>query len=191
VASLQEVQDHVNKCIDSLPPQPHVQPTMPSISKPLIPVSAIQTQYGRNNKSLTDIAKTPPKSNGDSSNAFSVLMSSHKEYEARKEVTIVEDRNSRPNKGDGGRRKAPFYKVLQGMPIAVDAFRYGRIPGVTAYFLTCVISFSIPGQGVLILLYRRHAHSDHYTNLASNWKNGPIYCSRQCFPLRIHRFWLT
>lgn len=37
-----------------------------------------------------------------------------------------------------GRRHAPFYKVMQGMPIAVDAFRYGKIPGVTAYLLTCV-----------------------------------------------------
>lgn len=23
----------------------------------------------------------------------------------------------------------------------------------------------------------RHAHSDHYTNLSSSWKSGPIYCS--------------
>ena len=38
-----------------------------------------------------------------------------------------------------GRRHAPFYKVMQGMPIAVDAFRYGKIPGVTAYLLTCVL----------------------------------------------------
>lgn len=38
--------------------------------------------------------------------------------------------------GDTARRAAPFYKVMQGMPIAVDAFRYGRIPGVTAYLLT-------------------------------------------------------
>lgn len=38
----------------------------------------------------------------------------------------------------GARRPAPFYKVMQGMPIAVDAFRYGKIPGVTAYLLTWV-----------------------------------------------------
>ncbi|KAH9172975.1 DNA repair metallo-beta-lactamase-domain-containing protein [Lactarius sanguifluus] len=46
------------------------------------------------------------------------------------------DRSFRPTKANGGRRKAPFYKVMQGMPIAVDAFCYGAIPGVTSYFLT-------------------------------------------------------
>jgi DNA cross-link repair 1A protein len=69
-------------------------------------------------------------------NAFNMMMSCHKENEAWKEASAAEDRNFRPTKGNGGRRKAPFYKVLQGMPIAVDAFRYGTIPGVTAYFLT-------------------------------------------------------
>lgn len=55
-------------------------------------------------------------------------------------------------------RPAPFYKILEGMTIAVDAFKYGKIPNVDAYFLS-------------------HAHSDHYTNLSSSWTHGPIYCS--------------
>lgn len=79
------------------------------------------------------------KTKDSASNAFSVLMSSHKENEAWREASVVEDRNFHPSKSNGGRRKAPFYKVLQGMPIAVDAFRYGTIPSVTAYFLTCVL----------------------------------------------------
>ncbi|KZP21085.1 DRMBL-domain-containing protein [Athelia psychrophila] len=107
----------------------------------------------------------PSSSKVHSSDAFSVLMTSHKENEAWKEASEAEDRTFRASKGN--RRKAPFYKVLQGMPIAVDAFRYGSIPGVTAYFLT-------------------HAHSDHYTNLAANWKNGPIYCSDGTANLIIH-----
>ena len=110
----------MNKCIDSLssfPSQPR------AVSPTSIPL-------------FLHTAKTPTKLIGDSSKAFSVLMSSHKENEAWKEAAMTEDHNFQTSKTHGGRRKAPFYKVLQGMPIAIDAFRYGKIPGVTAYFLT-------------------------------------------------------
>ncbi|TXT07403.1 hypothetical protein VHUM_03123 [Vanrija humicola] len=92
-------------------------------------------------------------------------MSRNKEKEQWKEGESAElrDANGRRN----GPRKAPFYKVLTGMPIAVDAFCYGAIPGVTAYFLT-------------------HAHSDHYTNLTGRWRHGPIYCSQTTANLVVH-----
>ncbi|MBW0469197.1 hypothetical protein O181_008912 [Austropuccinia psidii MF-1] len=53
----------------------------------------------------------------------------------------------------------PFFKILHGTNFAVDAFNFGKISNITAYFLT-------------------HAHSDHYTKLNSNWSNGLIYCSK-------------
>src|SRR6266852_7029924 len=118
------MQSHITTCYDSFPT------TAPSPTPLLSPHNS----------------PTPPlPSKGKGSvggNAFSILMSSRKENDAWKEAEAVEDRSFRPTKANGGRRKAPFYKVLQGMPIAVDAFRYGSIPGVTAYFLTSVISSS-------------------------------------------------
>jgi len=63
-------------------------------------------------------------------------MTSFKENEAWKEASEAERSAEKAKKG---RRKAPFYKVLQGMPIAIDAFRYGAIPGVNAYFLTYIV----------------------------------------------------
>ena len=87
----------------------------------------------------------------DRNNAFSILMSSVKETEAWKEASLDNKTSSGgpPQTGNtttSGRRKVPFYKVLQGMPIAVDAFNFGKIQGVTAYFLTSVLLLLLLSQ---------------------------------------------
>ncbi|KAG0147964.1 hypothetical protein CROQUDRAFT_42137 [Cronartium quercuum f. sp. fusiforme G11] len=76
----------------------------------------------------------------------------------------------------GGPVNVPFYKIMEGTTIAVDAFKYGKIPNITAYFLS-------------------HAHADHYTRLSHTWEYGLIYCSQTtanliCHNLGVKKQWV-
>uniref|UniRef100_V5EYI2 DNA repair metallo-beta-lactamase domain-containing protein n=2 Tax=Kalmanozyma brasiliensis (strain GHG001) TaxID=1365824 RepID=V5EYI2_KALBG len=86
-------------------------------------------------------------------------MQSHSESKQWATADAVEAANYRGKaRSRPEARTAPFYKALEGMPITVDAFRFGKIEGCRGYFLT-------------------HFHSDHYGGMTANWNHGPIYCS--------------
>lgn len=110
---------------------------------------------------LAAIARPPQqdpytsKASGTTS-AFSKLMAANAEDTAW--ATAVAREGSCRGK-QAHQRTCPFYKIIPGFSISVDAFRYGAVEGCSAYFLS-------------------HYHSDHYVGLTSSWRHGPIYCSK-------------
>lgn len=144
---------HVNACLDGKPiPLPKPIKTDSPETKMISAGSA--TRFSR--ASIAKPGQENPfefgNTNATPSSAFSKLMSSKAEDTAWANAAAAEHAaRGKP----AYQRTCPFYKIMPGLFICVDAFRYGAVQGCNAYFLS-------------------HFHSDHYVGLTSTWCHGPI-----------------
>ncbi|RVX69171.1 hypothetical protein B0A52_07147 [Exophiala mesophila] len=160
-----QASSHVNACIDGtaspLPLTLAERQSEPTGSEgpSLKPQTGVSMSRRFQRSAIARPAQANPfalskESKGNS--AFSRLMSGHAEDAAWAEAAS----NENQSRGKPAyQRTCPFYKIMPGMYICVDAFRYGKVENQSAYFLS-------------------HFHSDHYIGLTSSWCHGPIYASK-------------
>ncbi|RAL13528.1 DNA cross-link repair protein PSO2 [Aspergillus homomorphus CBS 101889] len=180
-----DVSVHVNDCLDGKPSpvQPKPEPEVKSESGVKLE-SDIKPDPEPPSKALNRMeraaiarpAQRDPYASGAAKtrSAFSKLMAGNAEDSAWAAAAA----NEVASRGKQAyQRTCPFYKIMPGFSICVDAFRYGAVEGCNAYFLS-------------------HFHSDHYIGLTGSWRHGPIYCSRAtanlvCQQLKVNRKWLV